>query len=90
MGQKEPFRKRKKYKFCVDFTKTFSYNSTCVGQKAQPAKQDASEYGALVKRSRRRPLTAESRVRFPDALPRLRNPQNIGNSKVLRIFLCKK
>ena len=29
--------------------------------------------GALVKRSRRRPLTAESRVRFPDALPRIKN-----------------
>ena len=31
-------------------------------------------YGALVKRSRRRPLTAESRVRFPDALPRQTYP----------------
>lgn len=34
------------------------------------AHEKSAKYGALVKRSRRRPLTAESRVRFPDALPR--------------------
>ena len=44
----------------VDKRGPFVYNTTCACKKC----------GALVKRSRRRPLTAESRVRFPDALPR--------------------
>ena len=44
----------------VDKKGPFVYNTTCACKKC----------GALVKRSRRRPLTAESRVRFPDALPR--------------------
>lgn len=35
--------------------------------------RDTNIYAALVKRLRRSPLTAESRVRFPDAVPIVKN-----------------
>ena len=44
------------------------------------------KYGALVKRSRRRPLTAESRVRFPDALPS--KNLKVLNLQNFEIFYC--
>lgn len=49
-----------------------------------------NRYAALVKRLRRSPLTAESRVRFPDAVPRYKPLVSVGVSKASGIFylLC--
>lgn len=47
-----------------------------------------NRYAALVKRLRRSPLTAESRVRFPDAVPRYKSLVSVGVSKAYGVFIC--
>ena len=62
----------------VDNTSTYVYNSLCCG--------------SLVKRLRRRPLTAETGVRFPYELfcffIKQPNPKDTGCPKGYPVFLC--
>ena len=60
---KENYKKRKKV---LAFCKKVLYtNEVGCGKQQKSRANDTNEYGQLVKGLRRRPLTAETRVRFP-------------------------
>ena len=56
----------KKIKKVLEFFKKVLYtNEVGCGKQQKTKADDINEYGQLVKGLRRRPLTAETRVRFP-------------------------
>ena len=58
-------KKHKKLKKCLDKTPEPVYNNACEFAKDAETRENQTKYAALVKWSRRSPLTAESGVRLP-------------------------